>query len=82
MSEIDLRARKKHRRLDTLASVRRELAEIYHKAKATEPDSLSIQQYRALTFILNTIADVLRSEQLDDIEARLDALEQKEKGYE
>ncbi len=82
MSEIDLRARKKHRRLDTLASVRRELAEIYHKAKAAEPDPLLIQKHRALTFILNTMAEILKSEKLDDIESRLDALEQKGASHE
>ena len=77
MSETNLRQRKKHRRLDTLTSVRNELAEIYHEAKKAEPDPLSIQKYRALCFILNGIVDVLKSEQLDDIESRLDALEKR-----
>ncbi|HOO02694.1 MAG TPA: hypothetical protein PLE76_08270 [Rectinema sp.] len=82
MGEVDLRARKKHRRLDSLASVRRELAEVYYSAKKAEPDSLAIQKYRALTFILNGLADILKSEQLDDIEARLSALEKEEKNHE
>ena len=77
MNELDLRQRKKLRQLDTLANVRRELATIYHEARAAEPDPVMIQKYRALCFILNALADILRDEKIEgEYEARLERLEE------
>jgi galactokinase len=77
MNELDLRQRKKLRQLDTLANVRRELAAIYHEARDAEADPVMIQKYRALCFILNTLADILRDEKMQgEYEARLEKLEQ------
>ncbi len=76
MDEIDLRTRKNLRRLDSLSSVRRELSEVYYSAKDAEADPILVQKYRALAFILRTIADVLREEKLEgEFEQRLRALE-------
>ncbi len=77
MDETDLRTKKNLRRLDSLASVRRELSAVYYEARAAEPDPVMIQKYRALCFILNTLADILRDEKMQgEYEARLAKLEQ------
>jgi galactokinase len=77
MRELDLRQRKKLRRLDSLANIRRELATLYHEAKAAELDPVMIQKYRALCFILNALADILRDEKMEgEYEARLERLEE------
>jgi len=63
------------RRLSSLAGIRRELARVYEEAKGAGADSEKIQYYRALTFILTSCADVLRSEKIEEMEERLSALE-------
>ena len=50
---------------------------MYEEARKAGADPGKVQFYRALTFILSSAADVLRNEKLDDIEVRLDKLEQK-----
>ena len=65
------------RRLATLSSIRKEIVRVYEEARKAGADPGKIQYYRALTFILSSAADVLRTEKLDDIEERLDKLEQK-----
>jgi len=63
------------RRLSSLAGIRRELARVYEEAKVAGADSERVQYYRALTFILTSCADVLRSEKIEEMEERLSALE-------
>jgi hypothetical protein len=65
------------RRLATLSSIRKEIVRVYEEARHAGADPGKVQFYRALTFILSSAADVLRTEKLDDIEERLDKLEQK-----
>jgi len=65
------------RKLATLSSIRKEIIRVYEEARHAGADPGKVQFYRALTFILSSAADVLRSEKLDDIEERLDKLEQK-----
>ena len=65
------------RKLATLSSIRKEIIRVYEEARHAGADPGKVQIYRALTFILSSAADVLRSEKLDDIEERLDKLEQK-----
>jgi len=65
------------RKLATLSSIRKEIVRVYEEARHAGADPGKVQYYRALTFILSSAADVLRNEKLDDIEERLDKLEQK-----
>jgi|GEM_PF-615243 len=78
MAEQEVGQKKKLvRRLATLSSIRKEIVRVYEEARKAGADPGKVQFYRALTFILSSAADVLRNEKLDDIEVRLDKLEQK-----
>ncbi|HNV35993.1 MAG: hypothetical protein BWX81_00587 [Spirochaetes bacterium ADurb.Bin110] len=64
------------RRLSSLAGCRREAARLYEQAKAEGGrDPQKISYYRALGYLLNTVAEILRNEKLEDIEQRLSTLE-------
>lgn len=77
MSELDDEDGKKaRRRLGSLGSIRREITRIYVEAREGGKDSERIPYYRMLTFILSSAADVMKSEQMDDIEARVALLEE------
>lgn len=80
MVEMNLNRRKKLpqvRRLSSLGSIRREIVRVYEEARMAGADPVLIQYYRALTFILSSAGELLKSEKLDSIERRLDALEAK-----
>jgi len=66
------------RRLSSLGGVRRELARLYEEARKADAERVSY--FRMLANILGTIADVLKDEKLEDIEQRLTALEQAQRG--
>jgi len=65
------------RRLATLGAIRKELVKLYAELKDSQisQSKMKVQYYRALTFILSSAADVLRSEKFDDIEKRIEELE-------
>jgi len=78
MNEQELEHEKKPprtRKLATLSSIRKEIIRVYEEARNAGADAAQIQYHRALTFILSNAADVMKDETLDDIEARLTALE-------
>jgi len=76
MGEIDDEDGKKaRRRLGTLGAIRREMTRLYIEAREDGKDAQHTTYYRMLTFILSSAADVMKSEQLEDIEARIVALE-------
>jgi DNA-binding transcriptional regulator YhcF (GntR family) len=79
MGEQELEHEKKlprTRKLATLSSIRKEIIRVYEEARNAGADTAQIQYHRALTFILSNAADVMKNEKIDDIEARLTALEQ------
>jgi hypothetical protein len=78
MTEMKLGTRKKlpqMRRLSSLGSIRREIIRVYEEARNKGADPVLTQYYRGLTFILSSAAAVMKDEKLEDIEARLEALE-------
>ena len=64
------------RRLSTLGAIRKELIRVYEECREAGPNPEKVQFYRALTFILGTAATVRRDETVEDLERRLDAIEQ------
>ncbi|GAB6275594.1 MAG: hypothetical protein SAMD01599839_01340 [Rectinema sp.] len=76
MDEIeDDDGKKARRRLGNLGAIRREMVRVYLEAREGGKEAERIPYYRMLTFILSSAADVMKNEQLEDIEARIVALE-------
>jgi hypothetical protein len=64
------------RRYGTLGAIRREVLRCYEELRARpNADPVEIQRSRALGYLLSTAGELLKSEKLDEIEKRLDALE-------
>ena len=64
------------RRYATLGAIRREVLRCYEELRARpNADPVEIQRSRALGYLLSTAGELLKSEKLDEIEKRLDALE-------
>lgn len=74
----DTEQKKKYRirGLNTLSAIRKELVRLYAEARAAGNDAATVTYYRALCYILNTAAQVRKDESLEDIEKRLQALEE------
>ncbi len=67
------------RRLSTLSAIRKEICRVYAECRESGPDPAKVQFYRALTFILGQAATVRRDEALEDMERRLEKLEEARK---
>ena len=65
------------RRYATMGAIRREVLRCYEELQANpNADPVEIQRSRALGYLLSTAGELLKSEKLDEVEKRLDALEQ------
>lgn len=71
------------RRYATLGAIRREVLRCYEELQA-KPDAgpVEIQRARALGYLLSTAGELLKAEKLEEIEKRLDALEEEAKNKE
>lgn len=65
------------RGLTSLSAIRKELVKLYCEAKAAGADRERVQYYRMLCFLLASAAQVRKDESLEDMERRLDAIEER-----
>ena len=64
------------RRLSTLSAIRKEIVRVYEECREAGPNPEKVQFYRALCFILGQAATVRKDETLEDVERRLERLEE------